>query len=91
MIAEQPLRLWQIVQQPGCAGMFDDLSGGHEEDMRSLVRMGDRVQLGIHAAFCAPTRRPRSQFETRKLRCRALRVQVGCIDHHGLGLDVHNS
>ena len=66
-VAEQPLRLWQIVQQRCCAGVIADLSGGHEEAERPAVGIGDSMQLRVHAALGAADQPSETPFLTRRL------------------------
>jgi hypothetical protein len=56
------LRLGQIVQQRGCAGVIADLASGHEEAQRAAVCVGDRVQLRVHAPFGATDEPPEIPF-----------------------------
>lgn len=66
-IATQRLCLWKIVQRRGCTGIVADLSRSREEAERSSVRICDRVQLGIHAAFRAANKAPEIPFLIRRL------------------------
>lgn len=66
-IAEQPLCLWQVVQQRGRTSIVADLPGGYEGAGRSPVRIGDCVQLGIHGAFCTANQAPEIAFFARRL------------------------
>src|SRR3546814_6867239 len=66
-VAEQPLRLWEIVQQRGCTGVVADLPGGHEEAQGAAVRIGDGVKLRVHAAFGASDQPAKTPFLTRRL------------------------
>src|SRR3546814_7818917 len=61
-VAEQPLRLWEIVQQRGCTGVVADLPGGHEEAQGAAVRIGDGVKLRVHAAFGASDQPAKTPF-----------------------------
>src|SRR3546814_2128527 len=72
-VAEQPLRLWEIVQQRGCTGVVADLPGGHEEAQGAAVRIGDGVKLRVHAAFGASDQPAKTPFLTRRLDA----VQIG--------------
>src|SRR3546814_10406543 len=52
-VAEQPLRLWEIVQQRGCTGVVADLPGGHEEADRKSTRLNSKSLMRIsYAVFC---------------------------------------
>ena len=53
-VTEKPLCFWQIIEQRCRAGVVAHLSSGHEEARRASVRVGDRMELGVHAAFRAP-------------------------------------
>lgn len=49
-IAEQPLRLWQVVGECNRLGLFVDLACGHEEAQRLAFGVGEGVELGVHSA-----------------------------------------
>lgn len=49
-VAEQLLRLEQVVQQSGRTGIVADLSNDHEEARGTTVRIGYGIELGVHAA-----------------------------------------
>jgi hypothetical protein len=66
-IAEQALRLLQIVQQGGYTGIAADLFGRREEVEGAPLRISDRVHFGIHAPFRATNRAPEIPFLTRSL------------------------
>ena len=66
-IAEQPLRLGQVVQQRCRARVVADLPGGHEEAQWAAVRVGDSMELGVHAAFGAADQAPEIPFFNRRL------------------------
>ena len=50
-IRQKPLGLRQAVQKRRCAGIITDLSCRHEEANGPTFRIGDGVQLRVHAAF----------------------------------------
>lgn len=52
--ASYPLRLGQIIEQGSCAGIIAYLTGGYEEAERSTIRIGESMQLRVHAALGAP-------------------------------------
>jgi hypothetical protein len=66
-IAEQPLRLLQIVQQGGYTSIVTDLSGRREEVEGTSIRISDRLHRRIHATFRATNRAPEISFLTRSL------------------------
>ena len=66
-VAEQPLRLWQLVQQRCRAGVVAHLAGGHEEAQGAAVRVGDGMQLRIHAALGAADQAAKVPLLTRRL------------------------
>ena len=57
-VAEQPVRLRQIVQQRCCTDLVADQPSGHEEAYRAAVRMGDDMQLRIHTVLGAADQLP---------------------------------
>ena len=65
--AEQPLRLWHIVEQRCRTGVVADLARRHEEAQRAAVRIGDGMELGVHAAFGAADQAAEVPFFTRRL------------------------
>ncbi len=66
-VAEKPLRLGQVVEQRRRTCVVADLAGGHEEAQRAAVRVGDGMQLGVHAALGAPDQAAGTPFFTRRL------------------------
>ena len=66
-VAEQPFRLGQLVQQGCRAGVVADLACGHEEAQRATVRIGNGMELGVHAAFGAAYQAPEIPFFTARL------------------------
>ena len=65
--AEQPLSLWHIVEQRCRTGVVADLARRHEEAQRAAVRIGDGMELGVHAAFGAADQAAEVPFFTRRL------------------------
>ena len=61
-IAEQPLCLWQLIEQGCRAGIVADLPGGHKEAQRTAVRVAHGVQLRVHAPFGATDEAPKAPF-----------------------------
>lgn len=53
-VGQHPLRLGQIIEQGSCAGIISYLTGGYEEAERSTIRIGESMQLRVHAALGAP-------------------------------------
>ena len=66
-VAEQPLRLGQIVQQGCRAGIVADLACGHEEAQGAAVGIADGMKLGVHPAFGAADQAAKTPFLTRRL------------------------
>ncbi len=52
-VAEQLLCVWQVIQQGSRAGVVADLARGHEEVQGAAIRVGDGMELRVHAAFGA--------------------------------------
>ncbi len=52
-VGQQPVRLRQAAQQRRRARVVADLSSGHEEPDRPALRIGDGMQLGVHAPLGA--------------------------------------
>ena len=61
------LRLHLVVQQRGRTGVVADLTGGHEEAQGATVRVGDGMELGVHAAFRASDQAAEIPLFTRRL------------------------
>ena len=61
-VAEQPLRLWQVVQQRCRTSVIADLPGRHEEAQGAAVRVSGGMELGIKPPLMRPIRRPRPPF-----------------------------
>ena len=59
--------LGQIVEQRCSARVIADLTSGHEEAQRATVRVGDGVELRVHAALGATDEPPEIPFLTRRL------------------------
>ena len=66
-VAEQPLRLGQVVEQRCGSGVVADLARGHEEAQGAAVRIADGKELRVHAAFGAPDQALEIPFFTRRL------------------------
>lgn len=66
-VAEQPLRFWHIVEQRCRVGVVADLASGHEEAQGAAVRVGNGMELGVHAAFGAPYQAAEIPLFTRRL------------------------
>ena len=59
--------LREVVQQGCRAGVVTDLASGHEEAQWAAVRIGNGVQLRVHAAFGAADQAAKTPFLTRML------------------------
>jgi hypothetical protein len=66
-VAEQPLRLWQVVQQRCRTSVIADLPGRHEEAQGAVVRVSGGMELGVHATFGASDQAAKTPFLTRRL------------------------
>ena len=66
-VAEQPLRLGQVVQQRCCTGVVADLAGGHEEAQRTTRLVGERVELGVQPSSGAADQAANAPFSSRRL------------------------
>src|SRR3546814_192629 len=66
-VGQHPLRFGQTVEQSCRASVIADLASGHEEADGTAIRIGHGMQLGVHAAFCAPDQASRTPFFTRRL------------------------
>ena len=66
-VAEQPLRLGQVVQQRCRAGVVADLPSGHEEAQGAPVGIGYGMELGVHTAFGATNQATEAPLFTRRL------------------------
>lgn len=66
-VRKHPASLWQAAQQGRCSGVVAHLPGRHEELDRASFRVGDCVQLGVHAAFRSPDLAPAPPFFTPRL------------------------
>lgn len=53
-VRQQPVRFREAAQQRRRTGVVADWTGRQEEPDRPAVRIGDGVQLGVHAALGAP-------------------------------------
>lgn len=53
-IPEQPADFGQAAEERPCADVVADLPGSGEQVQRPPLAVADGVQLGIHAALCAP-------------------------------------
>jgi hypothetical protein len=56
-----------IIEQRCRAGVVADLASGDKEAQGAPVRIGDGVELGVHAAFGAPDQAAEIPFLTRRL------------------------
>ena len=63
-ISEQSLGFGKFIQQSGGADIIADLPCGHEETDRAGVRIGNGMELGVHAAFRASDQASRAPIFT---------------------------
>lgn len=66
-VGQQPLRFGKGVEQRSSPSIIADLACGYEEADWATVRIGDGVQLGIHATLRAPDQASSFPFFTRRL------------------------
>ncbi len=87
-ISEQRLGFGKFVQQAGGTDMISDLPCGHEETVWTVVRIGNGMELGVHAACRASDQASLGPFFCCKARGCAVgpsdRFEIGRIDHHRL-------
>lgn len=66
-ISKQPLGFGKFVQQGSGTDIIADLPCGHEETDRTVVRIGNGMELGVHTAFRASDQASRAPFFTARL------------------------
>jgi len=66
-VSQEPLRLWQVLQQGGSAHVVADLACRHEELQRPPLGIRHGMELGVQPAFRAPDRPAAPPFFTARL------------------------